>query len=287
MSISHDFSAIEELERKFTQKQKEEHQASIEKDLSPLRAREREANAQADAQIIQAQAERRKKTGYAALATGLGVGAAAFGLSYLVKPEIIETTKVVTETKTVEVPKLVEVPKIVEATKVVEVPKIIEQTKVVEVPKIIETPGPSTQTPPAPAPKLGEHTTQDSFTGSDDYKNTVFRGKLVSHRNGEIRFDNGKVFLDMHANGMPDRSVNNERHNGDFSYCAQDGNKFPDGSDSYHCYALHHGIVESLIKKSSVFTPIGNPLPITPSQFPKQQPSNEDPFLDLFDLNDQ
>jgi hypothetical protein len=102
MSISHDFSAIDDLERKFAQRREEEYQASIEKELSPLRAKEKETNAQADAQIIQAQAERRKKTGYAALATGLGVGAAAFGLSYLVKPKIIETMKLVTETKTVD-----------------------------------------------------------------------------------------------------------------------------------------------------------------------------------------
>jgi Inner membrane complex protein len=284
MSISHDFSAIEELERKFAQKREEEHQASIEKDLSRLRAKEKEANGRADAQIIQAQAERRKKTGYAALAAGLGIGAAAFGVSFLLKPKIIETTKIVTETKTVEVPKLVEVPKILETTKVVEVPKLVEHTKVVEVPKIIEKPMPAPQAPPAPKP--GDHTTPDNFTGSEDYKNTFFKGKLISHRNGEIKFANGKVFLDMHSNGTRDQSVNNDRHNGDYAYCAQDGNRFPDGSEAYHCYALHNGVVEHLSFKSPEPMTQNNPIDLFgPSPHPKRQPATDDPLADLFDLN--
>jgi hypothetical protein len=283
MSIIHDFSAIEELERQFAQKRDAEHQADIEKDLSPLRAREKEANGRADAQIIQAQAERRKKTGYAALAAGMGIGVAAFGLSFLLKPKVIETTKVVTETKTVEVPKIVEVPKVVETTKVVEVPKLVENTKVVEVPKIIQTPTPIPQPPSPPAPKPGDHTTPDNFTGSEDYKNTLFRGKLVSHMNGEIKFDNGRVFFDMHSNGTRNYSINNQRHNGDFAYCAQDGNKFPDGSDAYHCYALHNGVVEHLSQRSPNSDRSTNGILDLLDPQGSKSPNSEDPLHDLFD----
>lgn len=81
MSVEHDFSAVEALEREFAEKRQEAFKTEVEKELSPLRAQEKEANGRAEAQIIQAQAERRRKTGWALLATGLGVGAAAFGLS--------------------------------------------------------------------------------------------------------------------------------------------------------------------------------------------------------------
>ena len=70
MSVTHDFSAIENLEREFENMRQEELRSSVEKEMSPLRAKEKEANGRAEAQILQAQAERRKKTGYAALAAG-------------------------------------------------------------------------------------------------------------------------------------------------------------------------------------------------------------------------
>ncbi len=272
MSVTHDFSAIENLEREFENKRQEELRASVERDMSPLRAREKEANGRAEAQILQAEAERRKKTGYAALAVGVGVGVAAFGLSYLVPPKIIETTKVVTETRTVEVPKIVEAP------------RIIETTKVVEVPKIIEKPVLPPSAPPAAAPGPGERTTVENFTGSDDYKNTVYRGKMVSHMNGEIRFDNGQSFLDVFPDGTRDFSVNNRRHNGDFAYCAQNGNKFSNGRASYYCYALHNGVVErtNLGAGSSSTSP--TPLPAGPPTRPGTSTTADDPFDGLFDL---
>ena len=46
MSVTHDFSAIETLEREFENKRQEELRASVERDMSPLRAQEKEANGQ-------------------------------------------------------------------------------------------------------------------------------------------------------------------------------------------------------------------------------------------------
>jgi hypothetical protein len=288
MSVTHDFSAIEALEREFENKRQEELRATVERDMSPLRAQEKEANGRAEAQVLKAQADRRQKTGYAALAAGLGIGAAAFGLSFVLPPKIVETTKVVTETKTVEVPKIVEVPKVVETTKVVEVPKLVEHTKVIEVPKIVEKTMPAppapTVTPPTPAPKLGEHSTVENFTGSEDYKNTVFRGKIVSHANGEIRFDNGQSFLDAFPDGSRDFAVNNKRHDGDYAYCAQNGSKFPNGTASFYCYALHNGVVERTSLGSDKSSSGLPSFPPTPRANPGRQSDPNDPFADLFDL---
>ena len=196
----------------------------------------------------------------------------------------------VTETKTVEVPKIVEVPKVIETTKVVEVPRVVEHTKVVEVPKIIEKTIPAppvpSPAPPVPAPKLGEHSTVENFTGSDEYKSTVFRGRIVSHANGEIKFDNGQSFLDAFPDGSRDFAVNNRRHDGDFAYCAQNGNKFPNGTASFYCYALHNGVVERTslgTDRSPVWSP--NPVP-APRPSSKRQSDPNDPFDGLFDLQE-
>ena len=242
MTVSHDFSAIDAIEREFSQKREEEHRTTLEKEISPVRAQETEANGRAQAQIIQAQAERRKKTGVAALTSGIGIGAAALGLSYLLPPKIVETTKVVTETKTVEVPKIIEVPK------VVEVPKIIDTTKVIERPKVTEQtpPSPPTLPPPITTPQLGERSSTENFTNSDEYKNTLIKGKIIYHRSGEIKFDNGKSFYDLQPNGEKDISVNNNRHDGDFGYCAQTGQRLQNGTELYNCRALHNGVVEPL-----------------------------------------
>lgn len=292
MSVEHDFSAVEALEREFAEKRQETHKTEVEKELSPLRAKEKEANGRAEAQIIQAQAERRRKTGWALLATGVGVGAAAFGLSYLIPPKIIETTKVVTDIKTVEVPKIVEVPKVVETTKVVEVPKVVEHTKVVEVPKIIERTVPAPPPPPAPAPRLGERSSVENFTGSEDYRNTVYRGKIVSHQNGEIKFDNGKSFTDVFPDGSQNFSITNRRHDGDFGYCAQSNDRLPDGRPAFYCFALHNGVVERTGFGSEpvpVVTPppVPSPTPVrapSPRRRQRRQAAPQDPFDDLFDF---
>ncbi len=163
-------------------------------------------------------------------------------------------------------------------------PKIVENTKVVEVPKIIEKPVLPPPAPPAPAPKLGERSTVENFTGSEDYKNTVYRGKIVSHMNGEIRFDNGQSFLDSFADGTRDFSVNNRRHDGDFAYCSQNGNKFPNGSASYYCYALHNGVVERTNLGTGVSSTSPTPLPTAPHTSPRTTTNSDDPFDGLFDL---
>jgi len=279
MTVSHDFSAIDAIEREFSQKREEEHRTTLEKEISPVRAQETEANGRAQAQIIQAQAERRKKTGFATLASGIGIGAAALGLSYLLHPKIVETTKVVTETKTVEVPKIIEVPK------VVEVPKIIETTKVIERPKVTEQTPPTTPTlpPPSTTPQPGERSSTENFTNSDDYKNTLIKGKIIYHRSGEIKFDNGKLFYDLQPNGTKDFSVSNNRHDGDFGYCAQTGQRLQNGTELYNCRALHNGVVEPLtpgaVMPQNMPLPQSNLLPqnITPPSMPYNQnkPKND------------
>ena len=282
MTVSHDFSAVDAIEREFSQKREEEYRSVLEREISPVRAHETEANGRAQAQIIQAQAERRKKTGYAALASGIGIGAAAFGLSYLLPPKIIETTKVVTETKTVEVPKIVEVPK------VVEIPKIIETTKVIETPKIIEkTPASSpTLPPPSNTPQLGERSTTENFTNSDDYKNTLIKGKIIYHRSGEIKFNNGKSFFDLQPNGTKDISVNNTRHDGDLGYCAQTGQRLPNGTELYNCRALHNGVVEPLTQGASMPPNMTIPQPNLFPQNNTQPPTTYNPNKPKNDIDE-
>jgi hypothetical protein len=284
MTVSHDFSAIDSIEREFSQKREEEHRSTLEREISPVRAQETEANGRAQAHIIQAQAERRKKTGYAALASGIGIGAAALGLSYLLPPKIVETTKVITETKTVEVPKIVEIPKVIETTKVIETPKSIETTP----------PLPPITPPPTSTPQIGEHTSTENFTNSDEYKNTLIKGKIIYHRSGEIKFDNGKSFFDLQPNGLKDISVNNTRHDGDFGYCAQTGQRLPNGTELYNCRALHNGVVEPLTQgatmppnfpelSSSIFPQ--NPA-YPPAAYNQNKPKNdiEDAIDKLFDF---
>lgn len=251
MTVSHDFSAIDSIEREFSQKREEKHRTTLEREISPVRAQETEANGRAQAHIIQAQAERRKKTGYAALASGVGIGAAALGLSYLLPPKIVETTKIITETKTVEIPKIVEVPKIIETTKVIEIPKVTEQTP----------PSPPTLPPPNTTPQLGERSSTENFTNSDDYKNTLIKGKIIYHRSGEIKFDNGKSFFDLQPNGTKDFSVNNNRHDGDFGYCAQTGQRLSNGTELYNCRALHNGVVEPLTQGAMMPPNMASPQP--------------------------
>jgi hypothetical protein len=290
MNISHDFSAIEALERDFEKKRQEELRTAVEREMAPLRAQEKEANGRAEAQIIKAQAARREKTGYAALAAGLGLGAAAFGLSYVLPPKIVETTRVVTETRTIEVPKIVEVPKVIETTKVVEAPRPVEHTKVVEAPgiseKTMQAPPAVAVSPPAPVTKPGQHSTVEKFIGSDDYRNTIFRGKIVSHSNGEIRFDNGHSFFDALPDGSRDFAVNNRRHDGDYAYCAQNGSKFANGAAGFYCYALHNGVVERTSLGSDASLAGAGSFPPGPSAGRGRQWEPNDPFADLFDLTE-
>jgi len=276
MTVSHDFSAIEALEKEFSDKREEELRLAVERDLSPLRAQEKEANGRADAQIIHAQAERRKKTGYAVLTAGVGVGAAALGLSFLLPPKIIETTKVVTETKTVEVPKIIEVP------------KIVETTKVIETQKLIDKPAPPAPiiSPPSPAPQIGDRSSTENFTNSDEYKNTLIKGKIISHKAGEIKFDNGRSFIDLLPNGTKDTSITNSRHDGDFGFCAQTGQKLPNGTELYSCQALHNGVVELMSQGVNMQPSISLPQSNSPPQnlLPPIKGNNPNkPFSDMED----
>jgi hypothetical protein len=181
------------------------------------------------------------KTGAAALLTGLGVGAAAFGISYAIQPKVIETTKVVTETKI----ERIEIPKIVEK----------EVIKTVEIPKIIDRPVAAPQPSPAPkpAPQVGDRTTDDDFKNSEEFQSAAFKGKIVSIRNGDITFSNGRTLSLAGGNGELLHSPTTNALNGRLAYCAQNG-AFGNGRLKWPCQTLKNGVVVSLMDELNAAT---------------------------------
>jgi hypothetical protein len=77
--------------------------------------------------------------------------------------------------------------------------------------------------------------------------------------------------------------VNNTRHDGDLGYCAQTGQRLPNGTELYNCRALHNGVVEPLtqgaVMPQNMPLPQSNLLPqnITPPSMPYNQnkPKND------------
>lgn len=161
--------------------------------------------------------------GLAALAAGVGIGAGAVGLSYLLEPKIVETTRVVTETKVERV----------------EVPKIIEHEKVVTVdrPVVVEKPTVSLP-PPAQSPV-------ERFTQSEEYRTAEFNGRILKFHGGVIQFDNGRDLMMANGNGSLNLNAGTTRYDGDLAYCHHDGN-FANGRQRWPCKVMHNGVVEEL-----------------------------------------
>jgi hypothetical protein len=177
------------------------------------------------------------KTGAAALLTGLGVGAAAFGISYAIQPKVIETTKVVTETKIerIEIPKIVEK----EVIKTVEIPKIIDRP-------VAAAPPPATK-PPTPAPEPGQRMSKNEFENTSMYRDAdKCKGVLVSHIKGVMTFENGSTCRDVYEDGRLDPRLTTSRNDGDLVTCNDTGKRLPNGKPMWNCYALHNGRIESV-----------------------------------------
>lgn len=182
-----------------------------------------------------ANSDRRLKTGLGVLAGGIGVGAVLAAGSLWVRPEIIETTRVVTETKIEKV----------------EVPKIVTETKIVEVPKLVQVPTPPAQpaptpAPPAAAPKVGDKSNDQSFTQSDEFRAATYKGKVQSFVNGRVTFEGGKIFYVTNHDGSRNTSTTTDRFNGDNAFCSDTLQKFPTGGPIWECRVLHRGVVENL-----------------------------------------
>jgi hypothetical protein len=251
--IIEDWSEVEKLEREFA----EQRAADLEAQMAPIRAAAAESDARAKAMAVDAQSKRTLRWGLAGAALLAGIGLAAFGASYLWPPkvQVVETEKVVT----------VEKPLIVEKQVVVEKP--VE--KIIEVPKIIEKPVPMAPPAPAPAPKVGEHSTPQQFEGSEEFRNSVFRGRVASLIGGEIKFTDGRGFQTVMSDGTPYRAISTTRYNGDLAYCSNTGVKYPDGSPRWECRVLHGGRIE-------------NPFIAQAEQQRPTQRTSDDPLEDLF-----
>jgi len=212
-------------------------------------------------------------SGVGGLLFGLGCAAALWGWSKVREPKIITTEKVVVTEKVVTVDKPIVTEKVVTIDK----PIVTEKIQRVEVPTPMPQQPQPTYTPPStpsytPTPNVGDKTSENQFKNSEGYQTTQVRGKIVSHVNGVLTFDNGEKFFDMNSNGTDvDRSVSNPRHNGDTGYCNRTGQKLANGMDGVMCYALHNGVVENTFTKN----------PTTYSQ-PARRNEPFDPLADLF-----
>ena len=199
MSVVNDYSQIDGLEQEYAARR----QAKIDAQLLPLHNDSKRASA-----------ELRFKSGIALLAAGLGIGAAAFGISFLVKPKIIDRP-VVTE-------KLVYVDK----------PIISERVVTVEKPVIVEKPVPSVAPVPVQQP-TAKPRTEAEFKNLPDYKNAQYSGIIESYIGGDITFSGGRRF--NHVSNS-DRLTRPELE-GHFGYCIMSN---PD-MQRYTCKAFING----------------------------------------------
>lgn len=213
--IIEDWSAVAAFETEAAQRREQDRAVDAETHKARMQAHaaDREAlAAQSQADHARAVGERRLKTGIALLAGGVGLGVVVAAASLWRKPEIV----------TVEVPK----------------PFIVERS----VEKITRVPVEA----PAPAPPIGARATEEQFKESQEFRDSDFSGRIVSHIAGRILFDNGRERWDAFPNGTRDTRVTTDRNNGDWAFCHERVEKFPDGSSQWECRALHQGRVEPI-----------------------------------------
>jgi hypothetical protein len=159
--------------------------------------------------------------GLAALTAGAGVGAAAWGLSFLIEPKIIETEKVVVQEKVVTVDK----------------PVITERVVTVEKPVVVEKPV-ALPSPPANA--------EEKFTQTEEFKTAQFKGRIKSIVGGEIVFDNGRKLVMADASGRPSGSPTTSKYDGDIAFCRYVGD-YANGRKKWPCSVFHNGRSEALV----------------------------------------
>ena len=154
MTIINDYSAIEAMDAHFADARRSE----IEERLAPLRTAEKNALANL-----------RFKSGIALLAAGLGIGAAAFGISFIVKPKIIDRPVV--------------------SERLVYVDKPIVTERIVQVPAA-PTPVSAPSQPPIAKPQ-----TDQQFTQQQVYNESEYHGIIKEYNEkGDVTFSTGKKF---------------------------------------------------------------------------------------------
>lgn len=208
------------------------------------------------AHSTRAQSDKRLKTGLGLLGAGVGIGAAAFGLSYVMRPEIITVEKPIITEKVVTVDK----PVITERVVTVDKPLITEKVK--------EVPAPTT-----PAPQVGERATPEQFSQSVEFKTAEFNGRVLGVENGTIRFSNGRALEIMNGQGQPVGEPTTSRFNGEMAYCHRAGT-FANGKERWPCNVLRNGVVLNLMEEIGRET----------LRKQQQQPASN-PFADLFEDN--
>jgi len=204
MSVVNDYSQIDGLEQEYAARR----QAKIDAQLLPLHNDSKRASA-----------ELRFKSGIALLAAGLGIGAAAFGISFLVKPKIIDRP-VVTE-------KLVYVDK----------PIITERVVTVEKPVIVEKPVPTPEPAPIQQP-TAKPRTEAEFKNQPDFKNAQYSGIIESYVGGDIIFSEGKKFNHIKGNDRLDKPW----LVGKYAYCIMSNPEL----QRYMCYSWVNGRQEPI-----------------------------------------
>jgi hypothetical protein len=204
MSVVNDYSQIDGLEQEYAALR----QAKIDAQLLPLQNDSKRASA-----------ELRFKSGLALLAVGLGIGAAAFGISFLVKPKIIDRP-VVTE-------KLVYVDK----------PIITERVVTVEKPVIVEKPVPTPEPAPIQQP-TAKPRTEAEFKNQPDFKNAQYSGIIESYVGGDITFSEGKKFNHIKGNDRLDKPW----LVGKYAYCIMSNPEL----QRYMCYSWVNGRQEPI-----------------------------------------
>jgi hypothetical protein len=230
----------------------------VEHDYTALDAHTDSIRAKAKARLFLA-------IGAASLAAGAGVGLGAYGLSYLVEPKIIETTKVVTETKVERVE--VEKPIVTEKVITVEKPVVIEK----QVPAPIDPPPMRAPIPKKPAALVGAPSSEQAFINSPEYEMAEIHGRISGHDHGVIKFADGQERYDAFLDGTHDPRLTTSRHNGDFGFCRRLPGEFPNGNPRWDCRALHKGTVESIYSSNGWRT---SPAPM--------QRQDADPISQLF-----
>jgi hypothetical protein len=161
--------------------------------------------------------------GVAALLTGLGVGAACYGLSFIIPPKIHETLR--------ELPG-----------------RIHETVKVVEKEVIKEVPGPErVVTKEVPGPTVYITKKQEQFISQPDYQAAEQKGRIIKSTDGySVYFDNGTSFQPVNDK----RALDTDALVGDFGYCSP----IPGKVDRFRCFAIHSDKVMELPWKDRVAT---------------------------------
>jgi hypothetical protein len=239
-----DTSAVDALEAEFRRQRETQHDAEMAKIHKPLEAAQIEAKGKADALTIAANAKARLLGGVALMATGAGVGLAAFGLSYLLKPQAdIKWVGDQIALNGVLGPHLTG-------------PQGIQGVQGIKgEPGIQGLPGRDgingRDGANIAAPQIGQPMTIPEMESRSDYRSAASHGRIVSITNGRILLDTG-VHFDQLDSDFKVMNWTTDRLNGMPAYCRKRGSLNPrTNRPLYDCYTIYNGLVSDLNPISS------------------------------------